>query len=238
MTTPIHSIVCTKNELIARDIYECRFTKPEGFTFTPGQFVLLNVPLVDDETDIQPRAFSIASSPDEEELIFVIKMIEGGRAGQWIKEKLEAGVVIEMMGPFGVFTLNSESNKDYLMICTCTGIAPYRSQLLTILPKGESRRIDLVFGVRNEENLFWKEEFEELARTYENFSVYIVLSRPSDEWKGHRGHVQEVIPQIISDFTHKNVMVCGNPDMTKEVKELCVEEWGVDKQDIHMEGYI
>ena len=238
MATPSYEITCTQNEKIASDIYEIKFTKPDGFEFQAGQFLLLDTPLIESPDDIQPRAYSIASSPDEEELLFAMKMIPNGRASRWIQEVLEPGVRTEMKGPFGPFVLDQENPKEYVLVCTSTGVAPFRSQLMTVLAAGETRRIDLIFGVRNEEDLFWTEAFESLAKLYDNFYVHLALSNPSDEWKGHKGRVQTLVPQIISDFSNKNVYVCGNPDMTKEVKGLCLDEWGIEKKDLHVEGYI
>jgi len=238
MAIPVHTITCTRKEKIARDVYDIRFTKPDGFSFKPGQFVLFDVPLVDDPSDFQTRAFSMASTPAESEFIIVAKMKEGGRASRWIEEIIGVGSVVTMKGPFGNFLLDPTTDKEFLFIATSTGVAPFRSQIKHALEAGDARRMDLVFGVRSEEDMFWKEEFEQLSRQYENFFAHPALSGPSPDWKGHVGRVQTLVPLIVKDFFRRNVYVCGSPDMTKEVKQLCLEQWGVQKQDLHVEGYI
>lgn len=237
MTTASHIITCLRNERIARDIYELEFTKPEAFTFQPGQFILFDVPLVENLSDIQTRALSIASSPKEETLLFIMKMKTGGRISRWIQEGVQKDTQMRMQGPFGVFALDRKTAKDYFLVATSTGVAPFRSQLYTFLPD-ESRRIDLVFGVRAEEDLFWHEDFEALAKSHENFFIHFALSDPSRDWKGHCGRVQTLVPQIVTDFSQKKVYICGSPEMTKEVKGLCLNEWRIAKEDVHMEGYI
>lgn len=238
MALPVYTLACTKKEKIARDVYDLRLTKPEGFTFKPGQFVLFDVPLVEDRENIQTRAFSVASNPTESEFIIVAKMKEGGRASRWIEEILEVGSTVTMKGPFGNFLLDPTSDKELLFVATSTGVAPFRSQILHALESGDKRRMDLVFGVRHEEDMFWKEEFERIAQRFDNFYVHPALSGPSPEWTGHVGRVQTLVPLIAKEFFRKNVYVCGSPDMTKELKRLCLEEWGVQKQDLHVEGYI
>lgn len=259
MTTPTFQTTCTRNVPIAHDVYEFACEKPEGFTFQPGQFVLFSVPLVENPIDLQPRAFSIASSPDEQELLFVAKMKEGGRASRWVAEILQKDTAVQMQGPMGLFLLDRETTKDYLFICTSTGIAPFRSMIIDVLrhengrcactPEcgvpvrrrvmvGKKARIDLVFGARAEEDLFWMKELKELTKRYENFFLHLALSNPSEKWRGHRGRVQTLVPQIVKDFSEKCVYVCGSPDMTKEVKGLCLEQWSVAKDDLHVEGYI
>lgn len=248
MPIPSYIISCTKNVLIARDIYEFRFAKPKECTFKTGQFVLFDVPLVENNADIQTRTLSIASTPSENELIFVAKMKEGGRASRWIMELLNVGSTVRMQGPFGNFLLDQAASKDYLFIATSTGVAPFRSQIMDALERGDRRRMDLVYGVRCEEDLFWDQELIALTQTYDNFFLHLALSQPNEKWlagrslgegwRGHCGRVQTLVPQIVHDFSNKSVYVCGSPDMTKELKELCLEQWKVEKNDLHVEGYI
>lgn len=238
MSVPSHSIICTRKRVVAKDVYEFAFEKPDAYTFKPGQFVLFDVPLVEDPSDIQTRAFSIASAPSESELLFIAKMKEGGRASRWIEALLQEGSRTRIQGPFGNFLLDETTTKEYLFIAGGTGVAPFRSQAIAALERGDSRRMDVIFGVRNEEDLFWKEELESIAKKYENFYVHFALSQPSEDWKGHRGRVQTLAPLIAEQFSQKSVYVCGSPDLTKEVKELALNEWKVEKQDLHVEGYI
>jgi NADPH-dependent ferric siderophore reductase len=50
--------------------------------------------------------------------------------------------------------------------------------------------------------------------------------------------VQAIAHAAIPDFTARQIYVCGNPSMTLELKKLCLEQWGIDKRDMHVEGYI
>jgi len=237
MPTPSYTTTCTENTKIARDIFELRFTKPEGLKFLPGQYLLWDVPLLEDGSDIQTRAFSIASSPEEKDMLFVVKILEGGRASMWVESGLKVGDTVRMQGPFGRFLLDRNSGKDWLLVATSTGIAPYRSQLVSFL-KDETRRIDLLLGVRSEEDLFWTEEFTAMARKYSHFFFHPALTKPSADWKGHTGRVQTLFEKIVQDFARVQVYACGNPEMTKDVKKICMERFGMTKGDVHVEGYI
>ncbi len=238
MPVPSYQLVCTGNKKIAHDVYEFRFRRPGEFTFRAGQFVLFDVALADDPLNIQTRAFSIASTPVEDDLLFVAKLKEGGRASAWIESRLKEGDIVRTQGPFGNFLINKDNPKDLLFICTSTGIGPFRSQIIDALEAGFNKQIDLVFGVRHQNELFWKEEFQALAQKYENFNLHIALSGENPEWDGHKGRVQTLVTMIVDDFSKKNVYVCGSPEMTKEMKRLALEEWKIEKADLHVEGYI
>lgn len=138
----------------------------------------------------------------------------------------------------GIFGVNEKTDKDYLFICTGVGSAPFRSITKSLLEGGEKRRIDMVMGVFSEEDIFWKDTFDALSKEYENFKFHIVLSEPSDTWEGAQGYVQDVALELIPNLSSKSICACGNPNMTREAKEFCANEWNVPKEDFHMEGYI
>lgn len=250
MPTPTYSARCTGHRKIAHDMYEFTLAKPEGFSFRAGQFVMFLVPLVDNPSDVQGRAFSIASAPSEKELLFVAKIKQGGRAGRWISEMLKAGDDVHFQGPLGNFTLAQHPNEvsgaglapkgeqKLLFLATCSGIAPLRSHIVEALHQSDTRAMDLVFCVREEKNLFWKAELEEMATAHPNLHVHISLSQPSPAWKGNSGRVQDVASAVIPDLPGRSVYVCGGPEMVKAVRAKAQEEWKIPKERIHSEDYI
>jgi NAD(P)H-flavin reductase len=238
MSLPRYKATCTKNEQIAHDVYEIHFTKPDGFMFKAGQYVMIDCPLVGHPDDIQARAYSIASSPEEEKLIFVIKLVENGRMSTFITKKLHEETEMAFMGPLGIFTLEKSEGKDCLFVCTATGNAPFRSMLLSAFSHNDQRKMDLIFGVRHAEDLFWVSAFEEMAKQHANFNFHAILSKPHESWSGHRGHVQDFIKDVVPDVSERCVYICGNPSMTSQVKKLCMEEWGMEKKSVRVEEYV
>ena len=238
MPIPAFSIQCTRNEVIADGIHELAFTKPDNLQFEAGQFLLVDVPLIDNPEDIQPRAYSIASSPKDDHILLAIKLVEGGRASTWVRDVLKPGMDVRIQCPLGMFTLNRETPKDYMWMCTATGIAPFRSFLRTYASELASHKIDLFFGLLHEKELFWKKELDKFSEQYPNFSYYVCASQPSTSWKGFQGFVQEHATEAITDFSKKQMYLCGSPLMTKAVKDIAINEWAVPKEDVYMEGFI
>jgi len=250
MPLPTLSTRCTGHRKIAQDVYEFTLAKPEGFSFQAGQFVMFQVPLADNPSDVQGRAFSVASAPSEPELLFVAKIKQGGRAGRWISEMLKEGDEVKLQGPLGKFTLApypnavsgaglaSSGEQKLLFLATCSGVAPLRSHIVEALRHGDTRAMDLLFCVRSEENLFWAKELEEIAKGHANVHVHISLSRPSAGWKGLTGHVQDVASQVIPDLSERSIYVCGGPEMVKSVRAKAMDEWKIPKERIHSEDYV
>jgi len=238
MPTPSYQVTCTKKALIAPGVYELHFSRPEGMTFKAGQFVLFDVPLAEDPADIQTRAYSIASSPSEKDLLFCVKLKAAGRASLWIEILLQQGSTIRMQGPFGLFLLK-DSDPAHVCVATGAGVAPFRSQIKWRLEDmKDTRPMILLFGVRNPEDFFWLEDFEFLANTHENFVFYPVLTGTEESWKGLRGRVQQHLPRILAAHPEAGIYICGAPEMVKDVKETCLNDFEIPKIRLHAEGYI
>jgi NAD(P)H-flavin reductase len=99
------------------------------FDFKPGQFVTLDLP-IDTRPTRRYRSYSIASWPDGSNVFELLIVLNKTGAGtQYIFNEVQVGTELKFRGPLGVFVLPEELNKDLILICTGTGIAPFRSML-------------------------------------------------------------------------------------------------------------
>lgn len=229
---PTYSIHCTRKKLIAPGVYELHCTKPEGFSFKAGQFVLFDVPLLENPSDIQARAYSIASSPVDSDLLFVIKLVPGGRASRWLEDTVEEGTKFTMKGPFGAFLLDQTSRNACIFVATGTGIAPLRSQILwTLKTQMDQRPFTLIFGVLRKEDLFWLDEWKALEEDYPNFHAHFSALQDGNK------SVQEFMTEHITDPLASSIYLCGSPEIVKILKTLCME-MGIPKENVHSESYV
>ncbi len=63
--------------------------------------------------------------------------------------------------------------------------------------RSDGRDIWMVYGTRYESELYYREEFEALARRKPNFHYIPTLSRADEHWTGLRGYVQEHVARIV-----------------------------------------
>jgi len=208
----------------------------QTFNFKPGQFVTLDLP-IHEQRNKRWRSYSIASMPDKSNVIeLVIVYVEGGAASKYIFDEVKEGSVFTLRGPQGVFVLPDEiAEKDVYMICTGTGIAPFRSMLHYInyhqLPH---KQIYLLFGTRRREDLLYADEMRELERMLPAFTYLPVLSR--EEWEGDTGYVHAIYEKLCVNKQPSYFMLCGWRAMIDEAKER-IQKMGYDKKDIHLEIY-
>ena len=121
----------------------------ERFDFKPGQFVTLDLP-IHEQKNKRWRSYSIASWPDGTNIFeLVIVLLEEGLGTPYLFREIKVGSELILRGPQGVFTLPSPLEKDLFLVCTGTGIAPFRSMVQYIkLHDLPHRDIHLIFGCR------------------------------------------------------------------------------------------
>ncbi len=203
----------------------------EKFTFVPGQFVSMN--RVINEKKIT-RAYSIASAPSETNRFeLCLNLVREGLLSPRLFE-LQPGDTIDIRPPLGMFVLRNPP-RDAIFIATGTGIAPFRSILKAQLNE-TSQAFTLVFGVRHESHLMYREEFEEMARKHPHFHFLPTLSRPTETWSGRSGHVQAHLQEAIGERRDVDVFLCGLKLMVDDVRNI-LKEMGFDRKQILFEKY-
>ena len=202
----------------------------ETFAFTPGQFVSV----VDREDGKEvTHAYSIASPRGGNRFSLCLNRVEDGIVSPWLFG-LQPGDEVEMQGPLGCFTLRNPQHRA-VFVATGTGIAPFRSMLLDHLPRSQPE-ITLLFGVRHEDSLLYRKEFERLAEHYKGFRFMPTITRPTATWKSRTGRVQQHLDEALAirgpdGLGSLDVYICGLKEMVDDVrKEL--RQRGFDRKQI------
>ncbi len=206
------------------------------FGFVPGQWLSVKTNTPDGEE--MTRAYSIASPPSQNgHVSFCLNRVQDGFMSNYLCNLAE-GEQITFQGPFGDFILRPPLS-DTVFIATGTGIAPFRSMLYWLLAeqdRHQDRQSWLLFGARREQDIYYREEFEELAAKHTNFHFLPTLSRADDHWKGLRGYVQQHLGEIVGMRTDMHAYICGLNKMVKTNREL-LKSLGWDRTSIRYEKY-
>jgi CDP-4-dehydro-6-deoxyglucose reductase len=205
------------------------------FNFIPGQFVTLDLP-ISEQRNKRWRSYSIASMPDGTNIIeLLIVHMEKGVGSSYIFEELKVGSKLTLRGPQGVFVLPKNLDKDLFLICTGTGIAPFRSMVQYIhhhrIP---FHKIYLLFGTRTQSDLLYEEEMTMLEQQMPGFKYIPTLSR--ELWEGHRGYVHPIYEELCKNLQPATFMLCGWRKMIDEGRERIIAI-GYDKRDVDVELY-
>jgi ferredoxin-NADP reductase len=185
------------------------------FEFRPGQYISLDF---DVEGDRLTRAYSIASSPHHDNRFdLCLNIVLGGQVSPSIFD-LKPGDPIHFRGPFGQFVLREPPDPVSAFIATGTGIAPLRSMVQYLFQEACHSEVWLIFGVREEADILYRDEFEKLAGQHPNFHFVPTLSRPGSDWTGHTGYVQKQVERYLQGKLGFHAYVCGLKKMVNDVR--------------------
>jgi ferredoxin-NADP reductase len=215
-----------------------RIPEVETFNYGAGQFVMLDLPI---ESKITTRSYSIASAPNGSNVIeLLISLNEQGLGTPYLFNQVKVGSTLPLSQPAGKFMQPAFTSldTDVCLICTGTGIAPFRAFLHDIKNRNvPHKNIDLIFGSRYEKDLLYKAEMEELTKTIPGFRYITVLSREqSPNYTGEKGYVHAIYEKLYADKRPALFYLCGWKVMIKEAREK-LQQMGYDKKIIKFELY-
>lgn len=199
--------------------------------FQPGQFVSLT-----DDVNGRPitRAYSVCSAPNDNRFELCLNLVQEGTFTPHLFH-LRPGDQVPMQGPLGYFTLR-EPVGDSVFVATGTGISPFRSMLQAPHLWNSGRQATLIFGVRYEHGILYREDFEKLLRAHPNFHFWPVLSRSGESWQGRTGHVQRHVLEAVGERRDLDVYICGLKAMVDDVRKL-LKGIGFDRKRLVYEKY-
>jgi Na+-transporting NADH:ubiquinone oxidoreductase subunit F len=180
------------------------------------------------------RAYSMANTPDEEELRFTIRVatpppgqkdIPPGVASSYLFT-LKPGDRLTLSGPYGDFFVKN-TQREMCFIGGGAGMAPLRAHIFhNLLTRKTERKITFWYGARSKSEMFYDEEFQELEKNFDNFSYYVALSdpQPEDDWDGLIGFIHQVAyDEYLKDHpdpTEIEYYLCGPPMMLEAVQKM------------------
>jgi Na+-transporting NADH:ubiquinone oxidoreductase subunit F len=210
--------------------------------------VFENVSVVKETTT---RAYSMANYPEEKGIIkFNIRIaspppgskdIPPGIMSSWVFS-LKAGDKVKVSGPFGEF-FAKDTNAEMVFIGGGAGMAPMRSHIFDQLKRLNSKRkITFWYGARSLKEMFYVEDFDGLAKEFDNFTWHVALSdpQPEDNWTGLKGFIHNVVyenhlknhpaPEDCEYY------MCGPPMMTSAVIKM-LKDLGVEDDNILLDDF-
>jgi CDP-4-dehydro-6-deoxyglucose reductase len=228
-------IIRIENETATTKRFWLEVPELSAFDFIPGQFVTFDLP-IHEKVNKRLRSYSIASWPDGSNVfeLIIVKDIKGPGTS-YLFNDVSVGSLLTFRGPQGMFRLKEPLDKDLFLICTGTGIAPFRSMLHYIKCKNiPHKNITLIFGCRTKDTLLYYDEMNKLEAVLPGFKYIPTLSR--EAWEGATGYVHPVYEELCRDKNPAVFLLCGWRGMIDEAKKRIID-LGYDKKDIHDEIY-
>jgi ferredoxin-NADP reductase len=236
---PNHQVKLKKKEDVAEGTMAFYFEKPAGFQFKPGQFAnltLLNPPETDAEGNV--RTFSLASAPLEEDLMFATRMRD--TAFKRVLKTMPLGTEITLGGPFGSFTLHSDSSRPGVFMAGGIGITPFRSMILHASRSGLLHRLQLFYSNRRPEDAAFLQELEGIEKEntrYKFIGTMTQMEKSKRKWEGRTGLIdKQMLSQSMNDLKGSIYYVAGPPAMVSATGHV-LTDLGISEDNIRSEEF-
>ena len=200
-----------------------------------------------DETTI--RAYSMANYPEEKGVMkFNIRIASPppgtdfppGEMSSYIFS-LNPGDKVTIFGPYGEF-FAKETDAEMIFVGGGAGMAPMRAHIFDQLKRiGTDRKISFWYGGRNQRELFYVDEYDQLAAENRNFEWHIALSDQNlEDWDGLTGFIHNVLyEEYLKDHPAPEdceFYMCGPPMMNSAVIGM-LEDLGVERENILLDDF-
>jgi ferredoxin-NADP reductase len=224
---------------VAEGTMAFHFEKPADFAFKPGQCADITLP-EPPETDAEgnARAFSIASSPFENQLMFVTRMRD--TAFKRSLKQVPLGAEMMITPAMGSLTLHKNSAKAAVFLAGGIGITPFLSILRQADHDRLPHQLHLFYSNRRPEDAPFLETLQSLEKSNPNFHLICTMTqmpKSGKTWAGETGHIdKEMLSRHLANLQGPIYYVAGPPAMVNGLREMLVNA-SIDEDDIRSEEF-
>jgi ferredoxin-NADP reductase len=158
------------------------------------------------------RSYSIASAPEDGDLVLTVERIEDGEVSSYLVGELRAGDELELRGPIGGYFVWEQSlGGPLVLLAGGSGIAPLRAMLRHHRAVGSTVPVRLLYSARAERELIFRDE---LLHAVEGRTLDVRFTLTREQPPGWRGYGRRIDPALIADVAwppdeRPLVYVCG-----------------------------
>jgi glycine betaine catabolism B len=203
------------------------------------------------------RHFTIASSPTES-FIMISTRIRDTPYKKRLASLEEGAAIVKVRGPERKFTLHEDYSKSAIFLSGGIGVTPFRSIIKNATDKQLPIKIVMFDSNINQNNILYKEEFDEWAGINKNLKIIYIITeeegggqeQPSQvsssssfsntTWNGERGRIDKAMlnRHLTEDEIKDSIFyTCGPPSMIKAMQDLIENTLQIPKDRMKVEEF-
>jgi ferredoxin-NADP reductase len=219
---------------VAEETIEFSFEKPEKFTFTAGQYILLQLPELQQADPKGPvRTFTISSAPHEKTINITTR--HTGSGFKTTLAEMSTNSAVEIMGPQGDFVYKM-SEKEAVFIAGGIGITPFFSIIKNFYNE-QFHPLTLIYSNRTQASTAYHDFFLSLQKKEPGFKYIPTFVEASQQWHGEKRLVNDsFIRDYIAEINKKEVYLCGPPGMVDALKNL-FKKLAIPEEQVYFESF-
>jgi ferredoxin-NADP reductase len=158
------------------------------------------------------RSYSIASAPEDADLVLTVERLDDGEVSPYLVDELQPGDELELRGPIGgYFVWEARFGGPVLLIAGGSGVAPLRAILRHHRAIRNTTPVRLLYSARTFADLIYREELM-MMHTDGVTDIRFTLTRERPEgWDGYTGRINaDLLADVAWSASERPlVYVCG-----------------------------
>jgi ferredoxin-NADP reductase len=138
------------------------------------------------------RSYSIASAPEDEQLVLTVERLEDGEVSPYLVDELHPGDQLELRGPIGgYFVWETALGGPLLLLAGGSGIVPLRCMLRHRAAIGSDVPARLLYSSRRLSEVIYRDELASLG-AHDGIDVRFTLTREQPpDWTGYARRIDD-----------------------------------------------
>ncbi|MGA7670369.1 MAG: ferredoxin reductase [Nitrolancea sp.] len=186
------------------------------------------------------RSYSIASAPDDPNLMLTIERLDDGEVSPYLVDDVLPGDPIEFLGPIGgFFVWSPDMGGPLLLIAGGSGIAPLMSIARHRVRTGSDVPLRMLYSARSDQDLIFRNELDEAASSHSGFELtYTLTRRHPPGWTGFARRIDlDMLRDVAWEPAQQPIIYICGPTPFVEVASSLLLELGHDPQRIRTERF-
>jgi ferredoxin-NADP reductase len=172
------------------------------------------------------RSYSIASAPQDGQLVLTVERLDDGEVSPYLVDELRPGDELELRGPIGGYFLWEKSlGGPLLLVAGGSGVVPLRSMLRHHREIESVVPVRLLYSARSFGEVIYRDELMRVA-AYDEVDIRFTLTR--EQPKGWQGYARRIDRELLDDFAWPSgerplAYVCGPTGFVESAASALVE---------------
>jgi ferredoxin-NADP reductase len=156
------------------------------------------------------RSYSIASAPEDDQLVLTVERLEDGEVSPYLVGELRPGDRLELRGPIGgYFVWDADAGGPLQLLGGGSGIVPLMAMLRHRAAAGSGAPARLLYSARSADDLIYMAELERLAAGGVEVAYTLTREQPSG-WAGYSRRIDEpMLAEVFGRAEEGVAFVCG-----------------------------
>ena len=145
------------------------------------------------------RSYSIASAPEDDQLVLTVERLEDGEVSPYLVDELRAGDELELRGPIGgYFVWEQPLGGPLLLIAGGSGVAPFRSILRHHRATASTVPVRMLYSARSLAEVIYHDE---LMRIGADGVIDIRFTLTRERSRSWRGYARRIDRELLEEIT-------------------------------------